>query len=76
MLTASGLIAGEALMGLVKAGFGFAKRPSAGDLREAAADCRAVVLVILATADDPGAAGECGPSGRSGAADGDHVAAG
>ena len=73
VLTASGLIAGEALCGLVIAGLVgsgkdvtlFTWTPS---IRGGAA-----ALAILVARDDPRAAGECGPTGRSGAADRDHV---
>ncbi len=48
MLTASGLIAGEALMGLVKAGFSFAKKPLPEIMAGPPLYLSAAVLVLLA----------------------------
>jgi putative OPT family oligopeptide transporter len=47
VLTASGLIAGEALMGLVKAGFSFAKKPLPEIFAEPPLILAAIALVIL-----------------------------
>ncbi len=48
VLTASGLIAGEALMGLVKAGFSFAKKPLPEIFAEPPILISAAVMVMLA----------------------------
>ncbi len=73
VLAASGMIAGEALTGLVTATFSFLKMEGAGGVRKSVLHRRDRGLARAGLCAGQRAAGECGTAGRSRAARGDRV---
>ena len=73
VLTASGFIAGEALMGIVIAVFRYKQWPLPVIFEHPSVISGFIVLVILGHRDGARAPGKRGPSRRAGAPDSDHV---